>query len=341
MLVHKLLVDLAPPFVTAKSWSIMDGRTGEILFGKCENDRREIASMTKIMTLFVVIQIIRKIKLNAEKTMLQVSKNAATVGGTSAKLKTGDVLSIWDLLHGLMLPSGNDAGICLAEHFGQYLFEVATRYKNNKQNNAQGGAAQQINSQAPGNNNSNANGGGQNGASDATGGQNLDQRRIPSDQPMKYFIQEMNRYARALGLESTNFANPHGLSHKNNKSTAADIGKLACIAMQDPIVRDIVNKSQYECRGRDIYDEPREYLWTNTNKLLGKGFNGVKTGVTPAAGPCLAASFEKDSLHLIVIVMNTKTMDNRWVEVPKLTLWAINRLNKLCEYFAENQMPNG
>jgi D-alanyl-D-alanine carboxypeptidase len=55
MLVHKLLVDLAPPFVTAKSWSIMDGRTGEILFGKCENDRREIASMTKIMTLFVVI----------------------------------------------------------------------------------------------------------------------------------------------------------------------------------------------------------------------------------------------------------------------------------------------
>jgi D-alanyl-D-alanine carboxypeptidase (penicillin-binding protein 5/6) len=50
--------------------------------------------------------------------MLQVSKNAATVGGTSAKLKTGDVLSIWDLLHGLMLPSGNDAGIVMAEHFG-------------------------------------------------------------------------------------------------------------------------------------------------------------------------------------------------------------------------------
>ena len=64
--------------------------------------------------------------------MLQVSKAAATIGGTSAKLKTGDVLSIWDLLHGLMLPSGNDAGICLAEHFGQYLYEVATRYKNNK-----------------------------------------------------------------------------------------------------------------------------------------------------------------------------------------------------------------
>jgi|LauGreDrversion4_2_1035121.scaffolds.fasta_scaffold554973_2 D-alanyl-D-alanine carboxypeptidase (penicillin-binding protein 5/6) len=118
MLVHKLLVDLAPPFVTAKSWAIMDGRTGEILFGKCENDRREIASLTKIMTAFVVIQIIRKIKLNAKKTLLQVSKNAASIGGTSAKLKSGDVLSVYDLLHALMLPSGNDAATCLAEHFG-------------------------------------------------------------------------------------------------------------------------------------------------------------------------------------------------------------------------------
>ena len=74
----------------------------------------------------------RKIRLNAQRTFLQVSKNAATVGGTSAKLRTGDVLSVWDLLHGLMLPSGNDAAITLAEHFGQYLFEVATRYKNSK-----------------------------------------------------------------------------------------------------------------------------------------------------------------------------------------------------------------
>jgi D-alanyl-D-alanine carboxypeptidase len=62
-----------------------------------------------------------------------VSKTAATQGGTSAKLRSGDVLSVWDLLHGLMLPSGNDAAMVLAEHFGQYLFEVATRFKNNKQ----------------------------------------------------------------------------------------------------------------------------------------------------------------------------------------------------------------
>ena len=49
---------------------------------------------------------------------------------------------MWDLLHGLMLPSGNDAATVLAEHFGQYLFEVATKYKNSKAANNQtsGGA---------------------------------------------------------------------------------------------------------------------------------------------------------------------------------------------------------
>jgi D-alanyl-D-alanine carboxypeptidase len=61
---------------------------------------------------------VKKIKLNPKKTMLQVSRNAASIGGTSARLKTGDVLSVYDLLHGLMLPSGNDAAMCLAEHFG-------------------------------------------------------------------------------------------------------------------------------------------------------------------------------------------------------------------------------
>ena len=65
---------------------------------------------------------------------MQVSKHAATVGGSSAKLRTGDILSVWDLLHGLMLPSGNDAAVTLAEHFGHYLYEVATKYKNGNKN---------------------------------------------------------------------------------------------------------------------------------------------------------------------------------------------------------------
>ena len=75
--------------------------------------------------------------------------------------------------------------------------------------------------------------------------------------------------------------------------------------------------------------------------MLTKGFNGVKPGWTPAAGPCVTSSYEKDNLHLIIVVINSKTKDARWVEVPKLALWAMNRLQKLTNYVAENQMPNG
>lgn len=66
------------------------------------------------MTAFVVLQVIRKIKLDPKKTLLQTSRFAASIIGTSARLRNGDILSVWDLLHGLMLPSGNDAATSLA-----------------------------------------------------------------------------------------------------------------------------------------------------------------------------------------------------------------------------------
>lgn len=59
------------------------------------------------------------------RTMLKVSKTAASMGGTTAKIRTGDELSVWDMLHGMMLPSGNDAAMCLAENFGEYLYEIS------------------------------------------------------------------------------------------------------------------------------------------------------------------------------------------------------------------------
>jgi D-alanyl-D-alanine carboxypeptidase (penicillin-binding protein 5/6) len=55
-----------------------------------------------------------------------VSKHAASINGTTAKLKAGNVLSVWDLLNGLMLPSGNDAATVLAEHFGEYIYEMSS-----------------------------------------------------------------------------------------------------------------------------------------------------------------------------------------------------------------------
>lgn len=55
------------------------------------------------------------------------------------------------------------------------------------------------------------------------------------------------------------------------------------------------------------------------------GFIGCKTGITNAAGPCFCGAYEKNGHKFIVVVLSSKTMDIRWVEVPKLVDWAIKK----------------
>ena len=68
--------------------------------------------------------------------------------------------------------------------------------------------------------------------------------------------------------------------------------------------------------------------WTNTNKMLWKGWNGVKTGITPNAGPCLAAtvnkSFAEKDYEFLVILGGCKSMEQRWEEVNELVEWALS-----------------
>lgn len=58
--------------------------------------------------------------------LITISKEATQTSGTTANLKENDVLSVWDLLHALMLPSGNDAAHALAFHFGNILLKHST-----------------------------------------------------------------------------------------------------------------------------------------------------------------------------------------------------------------------
>jgi D-alanyl-D-alanine carboxypeptidase len=60
-------------------------------------------------------------------------------------------------------------------------------------------------------------------------------------------------------------------------------------------------------------------------------YTGLKTGITPTAGPCLAASLQKDDFRLIVVVLNCKSMEHRWSEVQKLVQWAMFKVNKVRE----------
>lgn len=103
------------------SSSLLGVNQESIMYGNNWSQPREIASLTKVMTCFTVLKLMEKYSLNKHSTLITVSKRASGEIGTSAHLVEGHTFSIWDLLHGLMLPSGNDAAIALAEYFGKYL----------------------------------------------------------------------------------------------------------------------------------------------------------------------------------------------------------------------------
>jgi len=80
-----------------------------------------MASLTKIMTSLVVLQLCSEYRINLNRTWLKVSNFAANITGTSAALIENQRVTINDLLYGLMLPSGNDAAIVLAEGFSEII----------------------------------------------------------------------------------------------------------------------------------------------------------------------------------------------------------------------------
>ena len=102
------------PTITSKSWCIFNTDKQSLVFGKREFLKRECASLTKIMTAYVVIKLCNEWKMSIFKTEVAVSDVASDIRGTSANLETGDILSVEQLLYGLMLPSGNDAVFALS-----------------------------------------------------------------------------------------------------------------------------------------------------------------------------------------------------------------------------------
>ena len=100
------------PTINSRAAIIIDRKSKTILYGKSEKEKRKMASTTKIMTATIVLE---NSNLN---DIVEVSKKSAGTGGSRLGLKTGDKITVHDLLYGLMLCSGNDAAVALAEHVG-------------------------------------------------------------------------------------------------------------------------------------------------------------------------------------------------------------------------------
>jgi len=102
---------------SAKSAILIEQSTGQILFEKNSHEKIPPASMTKMMSLLLIMESIDngKIKLTDKVT---VSKNASSMGGSQILLEEGEEMSVDDLLKGVSIASGNDAVVALAEYVG-------------------------------------------------------------------------------------------------------------------------------------------------------------------------------------------------------------------------------
>ena len=156
-------------------------------------------------------------------------------------------------------------------------------------------------------------------------------RKLENNPQMSYtaakarFVEEMNRWARTLGLTGTHFENPDGYHNENHYTTCRDMQKIGQMALTNKTIRQamVTQKVVVDLQ----YDYPGG--WKNTNLLIqpsSEHYNpaaiGMKTGYTRAAGGCLLAAFEKDGEVYIQHMLQSTTMSgyvdglNDYIQYP-------------------------
>lgn len=100
------------PQIEAGAAIVIDADSGRVLYEKNAYSRRSIASTTKIMTAIVALE-----NGNLDDRV-KVSKRASSIWGSTIKLREGEELTLRELMYGMMLKSGNDAALAIAEHIG-------------------------------------------------------------------------------------------------------------------------------------------------------------------------------------------------------------------------------
>jgi D-alanyl-D-alanine carboxypeptidase len=96
---------------------------GRLLHGKLSNHKREVASLTKMMTFLVSWEVFQKYFPEEHTVKITVPASCCGVPGTSAFLKPDETFTMHQLFYAMLLPSGNDAALVLADFFGKVLME--------------------------------------------------------------------------------------------------------------------------------------------------------------------------------------------------------------------------
>ena len=235
-----------PPEIGGVAASLLDANRGDLIAEKDGTLKIYPASTTKILTAIIALEE-GKEKLGETAV---ISQRAMAQEGTNIGLRPDMPVSLHELLYGMMLVSGNDAAVSVAETVG--------------------------------------------GSYD-------------------HFIEMMNEKAVAVGALHSHFTNANGLTDPSHYTTANDMVKIAQYAMRNRDFRDIVSKQKYPMKYQNGIFRNIE----NRNEFLSSGYegaNGIKTGMTEAAGDCLVASAERDGQLIIVAVYDD---ENRWEDVQK------------------------
>jgi len=225
------------PDLGARGYILIDNDSGKLLAAKNENERLDPASITKLMTAYVTFRAINSGQLSLDDQVL-VSEKAWRTAGSRMFVEVGTRVSVEDLLQGMIVQSGNDASVALAEFLA--------------------------------------------GTEDA-------------------FVQLMNQYALELEMRDTQYKNVTGLPSKNHFTSAADIARLA-----QAIISDFPQYYRWYSQKEFTYNGIAQ---KNRNALLWRdpSVDGMKTGMTDAAGYCLVSSAQRDDMRLVAVVLGTKS----------------------------------
>ncbi|MDK2878352.1 MAG: hypothetical protein PWR06_1068 [Thermoanaerobacteraceae bacterium] len=143
------------------------------------------------------------------------------------------------------------------------------------------------------------------------------------------FVKMMNDKAKALGLQDTNFMNPHGLSEPNHFTSAYDIAIMSRELVKHP---KFFTWSTVWMDYLEHTDKKRDAtMLANTNKLLGKyeGLDGIKTGFHQKAGYCFASTARRGDFRLISVVLNAENSNQRFEETVKLLDYGFGHFNSV------------
>lgn len=142
------------------------------------------------------------------------------------------------------------------------------------------------------------------------------------------FVVLMNEKAKEMGLLSTSFTNPHGLSSDGHHTTARELAIITYNAMKNPTFREICSTKSYISTSA----EGKQRYFSNHNRMLRMydGCSGVKTGYTINSGRCLVTSAQRDGASYIAVTLNDR---NDWNDHEKMLDYAFSNFE--CKKFFE------